>query len=78
MLHVATPDPDQTAVHVGLELVSPDPVTINTLSEYIWKRLRDLYPGSLPELRDQMDSAEGSSTHARDARFSTRSTPPPI
>ena len=58
VIHVAKPHPDQTGLQVGLELVSPDPVAITALSKYIWKRLHDLYPGSLPELREQMEDAE--------------------
>lgn len=58
VVHVGAGQADQEGVQVGLELVSPDPVITGALSRYIWQRLRALYPGSLPELREQMDDTE--------------------
>ena len=58
VVHVADKTPGAAGLHVGIELVSPDPLVVSALSQYIWKRLRDLYPGSLPELREQMGTSE--------------------
>ena len=55
VLHVSKRDKDTTASIVGLKFISPDPSTTHNILNYIWQRLRELYPEQMIPVRRKTD-----------------------